>query len=513
MPLKNWLRLQQLSASLTPQEKNYFKAILQVSGGPGPSKILSLFYSFEGPMGTAAPQLSDKDRKLLHLLEDRIVDNLLMDVNLLRNRKGQLKNEGLVVHKSFLKSKILKERGIIRRASQIAGACAEKAIALEDYGLALRFQLSMVSLHRFEKDFHSLLARIDFYEYCNNLKNKAVRLYKELQLKKFLGLTENLDLFVRQNLEVLVHLEKKHKCNTLRYIRLYFQKEQLEMQGIPQQALHVLTHLYKMCSLSIDCQLVHNLHELVYEQARLSFEMGNVSIARYFLAKSIEQLPDECASCQNSRFLLFLIDYTEGRFEGCQSQVKEIHQGPYFRELMPTAHKVKWHFYHSCLLFSMGQYERCLQKVDETYLLGKPSGPMNLKLRFLKLMCLVSLEKLDRADRETESLRKFISRNRLKPVLTDLGLEAFLEMLLKLKYFGYVHGALEAKGISLAEIRDELHTYLRDKPLSYRMVPYQAWLDERIAPAFRKPLYYNKDIHEYRREQHLKSGKMKRLLA
>ncbi len=408
------MRATQLVSSLSPQEKNVVVNVVNATRNPN-SKKSKLLEAFES-LNELNPGVKPENRKLLELLENRVLDCLLMDVNLLR--QGKYTNDEqlvLTLQKEGIKSRILYNKGVVKRAYEVAETCIAKAKKTESFDIILNLlhqQISMICFHQNERAFLTKLEEIDLYESQRSIKLKAIRLYRELKMKKFHGITENLDLFLKIGLDHLENYHSKASLASIDFIILFFEREIYELEGEIIDALSTTVELYSLCRETPECPLVYSLYELAYDQARYVYQLGRVDEAKFLLEKCITQLPMENHACQKSFELLFTINVKAGKFERAGQLLSQLKGTSYFESLMPIKDKATWAHKEAYLCFTLHNHKKCLRVLSINNF--KPlSNIERLEVRLLRIMALIEMDYLDIADKQIEATRKFMERKKI----------------------------------------------------------------------------------------------------
>lgn len=417
-----------------------------------------------------------------------------------------------ILLKETIKSRLLYSRGIVKRAYQVAENCLQQAKQVQNFDIVisiLQQQASMICIHQDETSYFEKVAEIDYYESCRNISTKAERLYRELSMKKYHSILENLDLFIDVSLKQLYAFQVKVRLISLDFIVLSFEKEKHELEGNIFDSLQTTIKLYEKCLASGACSLVFNVYELVYEQARLSYELGRAEETIFLLDRCIKKLPMENVACQKSFELLFLIQFLDKKTAAAKGTLQKLKESDFYGKLMPAPLKSRWVYYEACLFFSLSEPKKCIRVLATADISGLDDLD-KIRLRFLKIMAFVELEYLDMADKQIESTRKFIERNGLADIMQESGLHLFFECLTALKYCGYDFQSLPAK---LPGLQGNLNMLKARKLLNTRLnswlVEYGVWIRQKLEPEE----IHNDFIHWQvcRREHYYDTGKIKRI--
>ncbi len=454
MSKKAFERVSKLVSTLTFLEK---KAVVRTINSTRKensksSKLLELFVTIQHQSELSYPV----NRKLVELLENRILDCLLLDVNLCRDTEncpsGRL---SIKLLKETLKSRVLLERGVLKRSFEVAEVCLRSAVKVEDYDTTLRVlhqQVSMTGVYKNQEDYFKKIAQIDYYENCRSTRIKAVRLFQELSVKKYHGIYENLDLFVDSSLLQLKKFKSKYSFSTLEFVNLYFQKEQHELRGDMLEAFLSTINLYERCSSDIEPVLLYSLYELVFEQARLGYELEHFDESVFLLEKCVRFLPMENISSQRAYEMLFLIKFLNKNYEDAYSIIIELKESYYFQSLMTSVVRSRWGYYEACLFFRMGNFNKCIRSIS-TGDFGQLPPIDKLRIRFLSVMAYIELVELDLADRLIEATRKFVKRSNLNVEMESSSLHYFMNILFDLKTCSY---DFEKAAMRITDLSDKI---------------------------------------------------------
>lgn len=506
------IRAVKLVESLSPREKiaviNFINSTRKENSRK--SKLLDLFMELE-----AGKPAHGHNRKLLELLEDRVLDCLLLDMNLMNGSKYKNnKLASLAFEKESIKSRLLLSKGVVKRSFDVAENCLKKAKTSESFDtilLLLNQQASMISFHRNESDFFKKVAEIDHFENCRAIKSKAVRLYRELCIKKYHNIRENIDLFLDNSLTQLRSYSKKATFSTLEFVILYFEKEKHELQNDVIQSLNITIDLYSKCNENSEIPLIFNIYELVYEQARLVFELGRASESVFLLKKCISHLPKENVACQKAYELLFLLQYLEKNFIGAHDTLVDIKSSVFFEQYVLPDQKCLWYYYEACLYFSLGQYRKSIHALSASESVNL-SDLDKFRQRLVAIMAHIEMENHDEADHLIEASRRFIYRKGLKPQLKESGLEIFLDLLISLKQVGYDFFALSSKTEGFEGKLQALKTSKNKySHLNLWLMEYDLWTLQRLQEKVSESKLDFQNWEALRREQYFNTGKVQRI--
>lgn len=418
MPRRLLSRVEHLISSLSVQEKAFFSAFLGFSNNHirGKNKILQLFQQVDNQHPFSDSQIRNK-RKNYEILESKILDTLLTDYNLHKVGKyHDNPNNNLVLHKESLKIQLLHNRGVSHRAFRLAQNLISQCLKLEKYDISLnliRLQLSMSSVLNDPNLFKQKLEEQDTLEYKGRVLSKSIQFYQELKLKKNLGVEENLDIFLSNTLQALSGYYEKVPSPTIKYIHNYFLKECLEQTGQIHEALSVAVQLYSDFDQLPNRETVRSVYEVVFEQARISLEIGKYDTALTLFDLVIKRLQKQDIVFNKALQLIFLTHYLQGNYPEAKRTLDFLKTSQLDIEELHPLHRSKWIYYSACLNLKLGAHKGLYKGLSHPDLGRQETPAHKLKYRFLQLIATIDNEDFDLADHSLEALRKFIERNQL----------------------------------------------------------------------------------------------------
>ncbi|HAD95778.1 MAG TPA: hypothetical protein DCG19_00150 [Cryomorphaceae bacterium] len=480
-------RVAKLVSSLSPAEKDVLFKHLSSSlpEWQSRSKLADLATELSTPDFSND---SAYNRKNYEMLETRILDTLLFDINLTRNGKQTSTiNDLLNIRKDGLKMRVLQQRGLLHRAYQMAENIKQKAIRDEGYDEiieALNFQLSMIGLQQDAAQFRELITQINHYEYCRFARRKSLALLYELKMKKFYGMEENLDLFVKDSIITLQRYSERIHCRTIEFISGYFIKEDLELEGNWHEAHYYMTRLFKKAEALPPDTPHFSFWELAYEQGRLCLKNGDHENGIFLLSKCIAKLPPEDLAHQKSVELTFASHYENGHFEEALRIAEDFAASHFYTYYLRENSRQKWNFMKSCTCFRMGDLVQSKAYLENTREFEKQNMLNNLQVRFLKIILAVESQNPDLADHYVEAMRKMVSRNQWLPSLKKNGLDAFYYALFKLRNSGYRLDELFSGSPEMITALRKANRKLNSSP-EKPMISYWEWVQQ-YAPALQR---------------------------
>ncbi|QNR23214.1 hypothetical protein [Croceimicrobium hydrocarbonivorans] len=434
---------------------------------------------------------NDSQRKLGELLENQILDLLLHEQNTYSGFDDA--SHPMLLEKRLIKARVLMQHGVYQRSEQHLSRIVQIATEAEDFEMAIRAQRSMISitaLHKDSQKFTKYFKTLDDLEYLNAQKNRAIRLFQELRIRKQRQLLENMLIFLSSAYSKLEESSQKAPSKTLEFIRLYFLKEKLEFEGDPGGSIAVLNKLQDAAPIALSNYLISGPMELFYEMARLLFSTGNSWSAEFFLQKCVRRMKLENYSYHRSLELLFFLyhhqDLEAKRNAILNLQLPELLQS----DSLSTFDHCKWLYYRACVALNEHNAHACLKDIDRIYHLDKPENSLNLHLRMLRITAFIESQLFDHADRDIEASRKFINRNKLEEKMIQLQLWDYFEALKALKKTGY-----QFEQLSLNK-----PIFFKPKALGFTLFNYADWLAMKMRnPRFK--LTYLEDRRNHLFEQ------------
>lgn len=436
-----------LTTSLSKAEKEvvqrHLKSIKPKNLADKTSKIESLFRQLSASEVDLLTTFKtyNAERKAYENLEARIVDALLLDVNLYRSGKydtpGSTRS---TLNKEMLKIRILCDRGLLQRGYQLSCSLLNKARELEAYDHAiecLNLQLSMVSLHQKPEDFRNKSEDLNKLEFYRSSYRKAVNLYNELNLKKFYHQRENLDIFLANSRNELQRLYELTSSKTILFYRDYFEKEIMELDGNVAEA-YAQVDLLEQTWRAIDGGNPNIAYgELQFERSRLCYQLNRHQMSVEFAEQCLQNEPFQSELHQKTLIQSFLSNCMLGDFTKADHILKTVLGTSKDRFQMNPTIRSKWYYYSSIMAFMQGKYIDSLEFLQEAYALEKQKKEYSLLIRLLRAVNYLELERFDELDREMQAFGKYLRRHDLLEELRNMGLFSFVTCLKKLPWKNY----------------------------------------------------------------------------
>jgi hypothetical protein len=417
--------------------------------------------------------------KNYELLEEKLLDSLLLDINL--DREGRYREEAcleLALQKEYMKVQLLHSRGAEERSYFRLNRLIERFVDFENYDQALsclKLQLGTVCLQQNPSEFSRQRNLLVELKRKQQLRDKALDVLAELRQKKYYGILENLDLFLELNLTKLHAYSAQCASKSIIYVKHYFEKELAELSGDFLGALKHVKHMQKLLDQSFHMPEVSGPYELMYEEARLLIQLNAIDRAAILLYQTVQNLPIENQYGQAALELLFVLELSREKLSAAEKLIQHFSGSVYFELHMPAHARARWHYYVAILYFRQAHYRRCITYINRHIRLTELSIDKRLKIKLIEILsCVASLDH-DEADRLQESLRKYMKRNKLSESLNASHLTELCNILWQLKYCGYDLHRLGERSVSpkpFIEMLDGL--YLR-VPLHLSIIRWDIW--------------------------------------
>ncbi len=514
-----------LVQGLNPTEIHFLSSLLQASQNSweqGPGKLSDLLALFESQSSTELLLINGKKegdalRKNLEGLEDRLLDSLLMDVSLDRNgRYSHGEQFPLVLLKDRMKASLLRSRGCPQKAFDKLQRTAERHIMEEDYDSAiacLHLQISAVCLNNnplVYKERKDLLFSLKRHQ---ALRDRAIELFVELRMKKYYGILENLDFFIEDSLALLIKFKAECASKAVAYVLLYFEKEWAEVQEDYHLALSSIAEMHEMVKTPFYLPQVQSIFELIYEQARILLEIDCLINAKRILYCAKRNLPLENDCGEAVLELLFNLELSQGNLQAAGFIINQLNTSSFFHKHMPVHTKTKWEYLSAILYFRSGKTKKFMSHMRLRMGLIKLAKPEDqIRLRIMEVLTSIDADMFDLADRQQESLRKFIARNQLRASITPTHLFDLTHILWQLKYCGYELMRLDERKVDLHEFLVKIENIYINMPLNRSIIRWDLWFANKLNHDIDAGDLFHSVITA-RREHYYNTGELSRLIA
>lgn len=403
-----------LFSSLNMAEKVYFRKITLSSfpEGKDKSRTLEVFDSLEnGAPCLNNRRVSDRDRKQISLVGEKVLDSLLLDVSLARVSTNCSGNKLISLHKRLLKARVMDDRGQREEAHRIVELCLFDAQKYEDYYLAAecaRFQMRILCINDNLSKYTKAKHYAQLNEYNGSLKSKAVQAYQQFEFKKFRGITENLDIFIVDTLKSLRDIHNKLSSDLSEFFVLFFEYHYLVLKKKFHEALTFINKLIEMANALISCDLVASSSRLKFYKAELLESIGNVKEANFLYLQIVQS--------SNKQDLLYLWSCYRTLDIDVDLNLKLKWITSIFGnvDLLNNYPKIGFKLYlKSIKFYYLERKYTCLAElfVDMEHLLRKDKEMYFLQ-RVIFIYCNLKLGYFDQVERQCMSLRKYFDRNK-----------------------------------------------------------------------------------------------------
>lgn len=432
MPIENRQWLHTLFSSLSEYEAKFFKERLKGNSAihHRESKMLQFVTQLEKQ---AEIPKSERNRKMTTATEDQILNFLLDDINL-KKRKG-ISFRNISLNKKLLKARTLFTQGCIQRSLEHLNALLRSKHLEQDLLLqeqVYSFKLSVLATTGNQEEFLKTLALKSEIEYKRSLETKAIRIYHQSKLRSFQNFDGNQKVLIKHSLNQISQIKSKHCSDTIEFIFYMINANCLEIEDSPSEAINEINKASKYTEAALTNNLIHSQLELASHKARLYFNDGNTVDASFSASICEENSPTTTYVYLQGLKIQFLINHLKNKhsannwIENTNLSKKIINSQTNNNDI------VSWYYLKMCH-YHQEDYNlnKCINTIAHINSSYKFSIDLNIYLRLHKITALISLQQLDQADKEIESLRKFIQRNKAENILKKhkkLSLYSFLRL-------------------------------------------------------------------------------------
>lgn len=434
MPIANLQWLKTLLSSLNPNELDFFKKRLKLNADRQnrSSKMLQFITQVENDQEI---KKTEKNRKMISATEDRLLNHLLDD-NCLKKRDNDLLRN-IHLSKKFLKAQTLFSEGCTARCIEHLNAL----LRLPETNLHLflkeqicSFKLAVLATTGKQEEYLQTLEMKNETEYKRSVEVKAIRIYNQVKLRSNQIRNENTVPLLNSAIDQIKSLKSKHNSDLILFIQYAIESVLLENENKLSQAILKLNQAEKHTKSALINNLIQSSLELKSEKARLFLNQGNYIDSSFYASICNENSPNTTITYYRAKKILFINNF-----------LKENHtsnswiEGASFKKDLRFKNSdiISWYYLKVCHLRSSNQLDKCLKTIDFITDSFKINSDLNIYLRLHKITLYISLEELDRADKEIESFRKYIQRNKLKKLLNNFGKINLYQFLKEAKASGY----------------------------------------------------------------------------
>jgi len=143
--------------------------------------------------------------------------------------------------------------------------------------------------------------------------------------------------------------------------------------------------------------------------------------------------------------------------------------------------EAKYHYYKSCIFFSLGDYIKCNEELDDTKYLDKDKEGWNINVRILAILNQIQMNHLDLADQLIDRLNKHIKETS-KTVKVNARYATILDCLQILRSSGFEFRlALPAVSKKLDDL-ESLNSIYSATILQDEFIDFSKWYRSKISP-------------------------------
>jgi tetratricopeptide (TPR) repeat protein len=259
----------------------------------------------------------------------------------------------------------------------------------------------------------------------------------------------------------------------LRYLSLMFRMALLQEK---KQFLKAITLCKEVGKLVKDNKVLFTAERqaFIYDnQSLCELYIGSYSNALKSVQKGIRIYSKNNISRLFSRQQEFYCLFYLGRYQEALTAIMEL-EGVSVKNKGEFRHD-KFLFLQACVLFKLGKPKESLRICNKTLRITKDKGRWDLGIRYLKLQCLLELERYDEAYDHIESLRKNVSRR-------EEGVISVRDKLLYKLLSNYATMSFSKANRKMLAIIDELQQKMdvRWVPMTHEVMPLDNYIKQRL---------------------------------
>lgn len=418
--------------------------------------------------------------KLASRLRSKILDALTLDVNI--ERKGMLDEldaSVLKVKKKMMQFLFLyRSRGNSHLANQLLDDVIAYSKKYEIYDTiveGLKFKKYVKGYTRGLDDFNKLNDEIEFYEYCMNIVNKANDYYYRLILRA--DFHANIDKKQRLKYlhDAIVDLTEDYRKTNSAIVGYYLKLLELAY-------LHDNEDMERARQVGHEMLDILKNNKSVYRKHRLGFTYGNITQCDIFLgdyesaAKNVREVlaytPAKGVNYAVAKELEFHALFYAGHYNEADKVLDVLLN---VTSTLDSDFRIaKSRFYRACVLFCKGNYKAALKDLLQNAQLPKDKIGWEIAIRLLICMTLVELGSFDEAEKQVESLSKYVERHEKKSDISQRD-QLIVKLMQKLQKSGFVFVSLteEIKSLQMLASSDKKHKW---EPFSSELIPVHSWI-------------------------------------
>jgi tetratricopeptide (TPR) repeat protein len=410
-------------------------------------------------------------------LKEKIGESLILDVNIRRSDFPETsQSRKLAIRKKLLIASVMMERGAINEALSICHKIVDMAKEYELYS-EVHEALYWISNEPGELDsgmVKNLMKDLEFYRYCDQALYRARELYCTSTANTGIGMHDvshqNLLAHARGELALMF---QHTKSATIAY---YYYLVEIRFN-------FVMRNFVACCDTGIRLIQLVSSHPVLRTEIRLGSafvelanaynHIGDDQQSLFYSRNALDLLPETSSYYELAKETEFKSLYNLDRKEEASISLKKLIDVS-DRKKQP---RVYWKrlFYMACLNFSLANYPDTMKAMERIGKLKTENEGWNIGRRILTILCKIEMSAFDDADKNIESLRKYLQRN-TNAKQTEIYYKNVTRALIQLSNKSYVFD--DVSSIMAGEFNRE--TLLKDQQITPDVKLFAVWFNTKL---------------------------------
>jgi tetratricopeptide (TPR) repeat protein len=419
--------------------------------------------------------------KLKSRLKSKVLDSLLLDINVERNdvfdeldqMTIKLKKKSAqfyVLNYSLSSHPYVKELidGIIANSKQF-----------ENYSVLielLRFKKFKKGFRQGEREFNKANKEIAFYESCNTAVLKAIDYYYRMSMMtSFKGGVEG-KKGQKFLLDAIADLHKEYELTRSAVVSYYL--KQLEFAYFSANK-----NFEAARNVCLEQLAVVNNHKSVYRRLRVGIAYDNIAQCDIFLEEYDKAIRN--AQAAQKHFEKTSMNFYVSKEIEFYSLFynKDLQRARSIGSLLLGNIKTKtgdfryakYRFFVAAILFQLGSYKETLKLVSEKLEVSKDKSGWEIAIRILIVLCQIELGSFDQASMLIDSLRKHIDRQGKVADIRERD-RLIVKVLQMISKRGFAQGQVSEKEIELLRLLASDDKKYKWEALTPELIPFHQWV-------------------------------------
>ena len=413
----------------------------------------------------------------------RMLENVLLNDKSLNSYSSAAINARLQTRKKLLQGEILLGRGAYQASKNLLQQVISTAkkydltdVLFQAELLLYRHNTILTSVKEHEKRTQALInsndtitqineATILHYHISNLLLHKTPKPEELAQIRK--------------HIDRMAAIAEETDHPLIRSMYYLTENYFFQIKGDFQQALDFA---YKYLDILQKEASIHSPSKVIsaYVQlAKISIQLGNNVEARQFCKLVFEGYPEDGMNYLVGLELTFRLAFYTQEYQEALSYI----QSAFANKNMEASKLLaaKWHYFHACVLFQIGDFNQAYHKLNETTPLLSDKYGMNISIRVLEIMILFELGHIDLLETKILNMRQFIKRTQQKKELFRPS------MLIKILMEWYKQDYRFDESLSSASDKlKALAEYHKETPFrttDFELVRLEKWMEQKVQSA------------------------------